>query len=146
MKWEDVEPGLSVVENWSTGPFNAHVGLELFRWGPGAAEGRLDVREFHANWLGVAHGGVSMTALDFAMGMSGCYAPDFKDRRACMTLSMSTNFVAPVQTGPLVVRGWVTGGGCKTFFPTGEIRDDKGKLLVSATGVFRYVSAQPVKP
>ena len=139
MSWEKIEPGLVPVPDWHAGPFNAHVGLRLVRWGPGGAEGALDLKDFHANSLGVTHGGVSMTALDFAMGMSGCYGKNLEDRRRCMTMSMNTNFIAPVLPGRLTIRAWVTGGGLKTFFPAGEIRDESGKLLVTATGVFRYI-------
>lgn len=139
MSWEDIAPGLVAIDNWSPGPFNGHVGLELVRWGPGGAEGALDLKPHHANSLGVTHGGVSMTALDFVMGMSGCYGAEPALRRRCMTMAMTTNFVAPVLPGRLTIRGWVTGGGRSTFFPAGEILDETGKLLVTATGVFRYL-------
>ncbi|MDP1646689.1 MAG: PaaI family thioesterase [Rubrivivax sp.] len=48
-------------------PFVEELGLELWGFGGGQAELRLDLAEAHLNYWDVAHGGVLMTLLDVAM-------------------------------------------------------------------------------
>ncbi|MFN5165071.1 MAG: PaaI family thioesterase, partial [Pseudomonadota bacterium] len=48
-------------------PFVERLGLELWRFGGGEAELRVDLAEAHLNSWAVAHGGVLMTLLDVAM-------------------------------------------------------------------------------
>ena len=48
-------------------PFVEQLGLELWGFGDGRAEIRVDLTEAHLNSWEVAHGGVLMTLLDVAM-------------------------------------------------------------------------------
>ena len=38
----------------------------------------------------------------------------------------------------MIGEGRVTGGGRKTFFAEGTVRDELGTLIAKGTGVFRY--------
>ena len=48
-------------------PFVEQLGFELWGFGGGQAEVRMDIAETHLNSWEVAHGGVLMTLLDVAM-------------------------------------------------------------------------------
>ena len=61
-----------------------------------------------------------------------------------MTLSLTVNFVASVSGGRVTAEGRKQSGGETIFFSDVEVRDEGGRLIATATGTFRYVSATPV--
>ena len=58
--------------------------------------------------------------------------------RLAMTLSLNINYLGQARSGTLIAEGSRTGGGRKTFFADGKITDDKGTVVATGTGVFRY--------
>ena len=120
--------------------FNNFVGYKVSEWGVDHACVTLEMDTHHLNSLGVSHGGVLLSALDYACGMSGCYRVPPQERRLCMTLSLTTNFVSPLHDGLLRATAVRVGGGKSTFFSDGKIIDEEGKLIASATGTFRLLS------
>jgi len=125
------------------GAFNRMVGFELVEWQRDHACVELDLAERHTNTMGVSHGGVLMSALDFACGMAGCFRPPPQPRAYCVTLTMTTNFIAPMRTGLLRAHGRRVGGGRKTFFTEGEIVLPDGTLIATATGAFKLFDTKP---
>lgn len=120
--------------------FNKYVGIRLVEWSPEYACFELDLDTHHLNKLGVAHGGVLLSVLDAACGLSGCYCPPPQKRRLCMTMSLNTNFISPMQPGLLRAEARQIGGGKAVFFAEGKIIDDDGKLIATAAGTFRRLS------
>lgn len=118
-------------------PMQAHIDFVLTGWGPGYARFEVDLQAFHMNRHGKLHGGVYAIVLDSAMGFSGAYTGDPEDRILTMTLSMTTNFLAPAEGPRLVGEGWRTGGGRRTFFTEGRMTDGTGRLVATATGTFQ---------
>ncbi|MGG7567089.1 PaaI family thioesterase [Rhodovulum sp. DZ06] len=118
--------------------FNAEMGFELISWGEdGHARTRFMVQERHLNTAGIVHGGVLCSFLDFTSGMSGVYTPDLGAPRACVTLSLTTGFVAPARRGPLLGFGQVVGGGRSIFHVDARIEDSEGRLVATAQGAFK---------
>lgn len=125
-----------------TGPFNRLVGARVDAWGPGIARVVFEVEEKHLNTLGIAHGGSSMTVLDFAMGMAAAYSPGTEHRRRCVTLSLNTQFLSALRPGPATVIGRQIGGGGRTLFMEAELMDLDGQVCSRAQGVFRVVKPE----
>ena len=108
--------------------------------GDGSARCHLDVSEAHANRHGVLHGGVVSMMLDNAMGATGSLTVDETGRAPFLTVSMTTSFVGPADIGKRVTAtGRVTGGGRSLLFIEGRLEDADGRLVATATGVFKRV-------
>ena len=133
--WDDNLPDIEY------GPFNRLVGVKLDAWGPGVSRVVFDVEEKHLNGLGIAHGGSSMTVLDFAMGMAASYTPLEAPNRRCVTLSMNTQFIKALSPGRAVVEAKQVGGGGKTFFMEAALIDGNGEVCSRAQGVFRLIKS-----
>ena len=121
-------------------------GYRLTRWQEGLAEVTLPILRKHMNRSGVLHGGVTATLLDVACGYSGCFIALAGRRRRALTLSLTTQFIATVEEGAVLIAiGRKVGGGASVFFSEGEIRDGKNRLIARAEGVFKYrgQSGQP---
>lgn len=119
-------------------PFQRHLGFEVSHWTEHFCRIELPLQPFHMNRHGIPHGGLYATLLDTAMGFAGCWTGDKDAPQLCLTLSLNTNYLGQAKGNQLVAIGRKTGGGYKTFFTEGEIKDDTGVLVATATGVFRY--------
>ncbi len=118
--------------------FNQMLGIRLAEWAEGRAVLELDVAGDHLNRSGVVHGGVLMTLLDAACGYAGTWTEAADGARLCVTLDLTTSFVAPAVAGRLTTVATVSGGGRKIFFARAEVRDEGGALLAMGQGSFRY--------
>ncbi|WOI56557.1 PaaI family thioesterase [Palleronia sp. LCG004] len=106
--------------------------------GDGRGRCRLVVDERHTNRHGVLHGGLVTVMLDTAMGATGSLSMDETGTYPMLTISLTVNFVSSARLGQsLEAEGRLTGGGRKVKFIAGELRDDEGTLVATATGVFR---------
>lgn len=121
-------------------PAQAHIGFELTGWAEDFARFEMDLADHHRNRHGNLHGAIYAALLDSAMGFAGAYTGDPDNKRHTMTLSMTTNFMAPAQGLRLVAEGRRIGGGRKTFFTEGRMWDGTGVLVATATGTFKVRS------
>lgn len=119
--------------------FNAHIGMRLVEWAPDYACVALEFEDHHLNSIGIAHGGILLSALDFACGMSGCYTSPPRDRGASVTLSLTTTFMRPFRGGILRAEARRTGGGKTIFFSEGTVKDENGEVVSAATGTYRHI-------
>lgn len=117
-----------------------HLQISQTGWKPDYARVETPLSPYLMNRQGLPHGGVLATLLDTAMGFAGCFTGDPDRRQMALTLSMTVNYLAQAQGTKLVAEGWRTGGGRKTYFAEGRVRDDTGAVVATATGVFRYRS------
>lgn len=117
------------------------IGLRLTSWTRDRAVITLPIRPEIGNRHGIPHGGVHAAMLDTCMGYAGCYTGQRDTRLYCLTLNLNVNYVGRATGTTLTAEGRRMGGGRKTFFAEGQLRDETGALVASATGVFRYVSA-----
>jgi uncharacterized protein (TIGR00369 family) len=100
----------------------------------------LDIGPQHTNRHGGLHGGIIACMLDNAMGYAASLSGDPDGQTKFMTISMSTQFLAPANEGRIVATGTVTGGGRKIVFVDGVLHDAEGRLLATASGAFKRLS------
>lgn len=101
------------------------------------SEVRLQPDHTHLNRQNVLHGGVVATILDSALGFA-CSRHLSEDADIhVVTVSYTVNFIAATAASEVIATGRVTGGGYKTVFAQGEVRTVDGKLLATATGVYK---------
>jgi len=117
-------------------PFIAHLGVEAQEILPGEVEAILVLQPHHLNPMGVSHGGVLMTLLDFAMAMSA--KSKVKHQGAGMTIDMSIAFMKGGQE-KLTVRGKVLRSGKSIHFCEATVHDITGEMVAKAMGTFKLV-------
>ena len=91
----------------------------------------------HHNRHGIPHGGVAATLLDTAMGYAGSFCPWPGRVRKATTLSLTVNYLAQPRGRRLIAEGRQTGGGRKSFFVEGTLRDDLGTLVATGSAAMR---------
>lgn len=106
----------------------------------GGAHCILDVTKEHLNRHNALHGGIMATMLDNAMGATASLTVSPDGRNPFLTISMTTQFIAPAYAGQrLVAIGQVTGGGRSTLFVAANLMNADGQLIAASTGVFKKV-------
>ncbi len=100
----------------------------------------LTITDDHLNRHDSLHGGIVSAVLDNAMGATASLTVDDTGKTPFMTISLNTQFIAPAKKGETITAvGRVVGGGLSIKFLEGELVDSKGKLIASATGVFKGI-------
>ncbi len=99
----------------------------------------LDIGAHHTNRHGGLHGGIIACMLDNAMGFAASLTGGEDGQTRFMTISMNTQFIAPARDGRIVATGSVSGGGRSLIFAEGEVLDDAGRVIATATGVYKRV-------
>ena len=120
-------------------PFIAHLGIEAHEVSEGEVEASLELKEHHLNPMGVSHGGVLMTLLDFTMAMSA--KSKAKHHGAGMTIDMSIAFMKGGQE-KLTARGKVLRSGKSIHFCEAIITDVTGEMVAKAMGTFKLVEVK----
>ena len=119
-------------------PYQDLIGFRLTAWSEGHARIELDLAEAHTNRHGIPHGGVHAGLLDTALGFCGCWCPWPGRVRRAMTLSLTVNYVGQPHGRRLIAEARQTGGGRKSYFGAGELTDETGALIATATAVMRW--------
>jgi uncharacterized protein (TIGR00369 family) len=100
----------------------------------------ITVSDEHLNRHDSLHGGISGAVLDNAMGATASLTADDTGRIPFMTLSLNTQFLAPAKKGDvLTATGKIVGGGKSIKFVEGQLLNADGKIIATATGVFKRV-------
>ncbi len=129
---------MSVIED-ETGAQRA-LGYVIDVSDPESARCWLDVGAAHTNRHHVLHGGIASLLLDSAMGATGSLTVDPQGRAPFLTVSLTTQFLAPARAGERVTAsGRITGGGRSLLFISGALVSDTGATIATATGVFKRV-------
>jgi len=135
-------------------PFVERLGFELWGFGGGQAELRMDLDETHLNSWDVAHGGVLMTLLDVAMAHAARSTGVTMDAAHSVpagavdhgpgvaTIEMKTSFVRPAE-GRLRAVGRLLDRTATLAFCESSVFDEAGRLCAHATGTFKYLRALP---
>lgn len=97
----------------------------------------FEAREEFVNPLGNIQGGFLAAMLDDTLGpaIAASLPPD----QFPATLELKINFLRPTKPGRLVGTGRVVHRGGSIAFLEGELRDDEGNLLATATSTVRLV-------
>ncbi len=125
-------------------PFVEELGLELWAFGDGQAELRVDVAQAHLNSWAVAHGGVLMTMMDVAMAHAARSGngqpPDYGPGVA--TVEMKTSFMRPAE-GQLRALARLLHKTATMAFTEASVFNAAGELCAHATATFKYLRALP---
>lgn len=119
-------------------PYLESLGVEVLEYGAGRASMALLLRpEFMNSWH-VAHGGITMTLLDVAMGLATRTA--VPDAQSSATVDMSTSFLQPSGTtgDTIIAHGRVYHRSTTLCFCDAELWN--GALLVAkGMGTFKAI-------
>lgn len=118
-------------------PFQTVLGFAVTDWSDGYCRIEQPIAPHINNRNGIPHGGMHATLLDTAMGYAICYTGDPDNRQTGMTLSLNVQYLSVAAGTVLIAEGRRTGGGRTNVFTEGEIRDETGNLIATATAVFR---------
>ena len=119
--------------------FAAVLGIRLVDWPDGVPLLALDIRPEFINRNGAVHGGVILSLLDTACSVCCCRYVDGVILGRVVMVSLTTNFIAPAVTGTLHAHARMRGGGRKLVMSDGEVTDDDGRLIATATAVVRRI-------
>ena len=124
--------------NQSVG-FNQVNGLKIVAWKDGNASLSVDLVPGHLNPLGLVHGGLYAAMLDVALAMSGSFRPAPDNLLPGLTLSLTLQYLTPLQLDDrvAVAEARRTGGGKSIFYAEGEVLAPDGRIVATATGVFK---------
>ena len=119
--------------------FNAHTGIVLTAWTDGFGAVRVDLTADHLNPMQLVHGGLCSSMLDVALAMTGSYRPAPVPLIPGLTLSLTTQFLAAATLNDryLIAEARRTGGGKSVFFADGAVRAPTGRIIATASGVFK---------
>jgi uncharacterized protein (TIGR00369 family) len=86
---------------------------------------------------GTVQGGFAAAMLDDVLGSAILVKSD--GAFFCSTIGLNVMFIAPVQTGVVLGTGRVVSMGRSVAFVSGELHDEAGTLLASATASARLI-------
>jgi uncharacterized protein (TIGR00369 family) len=132
----DVEE--QVQEALSNDRIFVYVGFKIENLESGSARLSFPMSENVTRWGGIVHGGVVMTALDNACGLSVMTVNPGKNQ---LTIELKVNFLEPLTAGPFLALGKVIRNGRTTVVAEGEIRDSKGVLCAKGIGTWLILSS-----
>ena len=89
--------------------FRSLVGYHTTVWERDYAELELVLDQQHMNSLGILHGGVYMAMLDAVMGHAATWCAVEGNVRLCVTLSLTTSFLASATSGRIRAIGRMEG-------------------------------------
>lgn len=114
------------------------LGWHLVEWSLDECAIALDIDDRHLNGLGIVHGGIYAGLLDAAATICGVFCTVKGNHRSGSTVSLTVNYIQPVTSGRIIVRGHKTGGGRTVFLSEAKAFDENGILLADAQAVCRY--------
>ena len=114
-------------------------GLKIVEWRDGNASLSVDLLASHLNPIGLVHGGLCAAMLDVALAMTGSYRPAPDDLLPGLTLSLTLQYLAPLRLEDdfAMAHARRTGGGKSIFYAEGTVSAPDGRLITTATGVFK---------
>ena len=118
--------------------FRTLVGYRAVAWEKDYGEVELDLGPQHGNSLGRPHGGVYMTLMDAAMGHAATWCPVAGNVRICVTVSLTTSFLAPAKGDRIRAVARLIGIHDRVGTIVAEVIDTDGTVLAAGQGSFRY--------
>ena len=107
-------------------PFYRYMGIRLTRLSWGRSEIRMRVGKGLTQNAGFAHGGVSASLIDSAVGLALCTMIGKVD--LITTINLQVNFLAPAKPGLLTARGEIIHKGKRIAVGDAKVADQKGKM------------------
>ena len=119
--------------------FKDLVGYRTPVWEEGHAIFEVEIDERHTNSSVFLHGGVYMTILDATMGHASTWCSVKGNVRRCVTLSLTSNFVAVARTKIVRAEAWLRAVDNGVATCRGEVRDANDVICVSGNGSYLYM-------
>lgn len=115
-------------------PIASHFAMETIEVSSGRVTFRCQPDESHYNPVGMVHGGLVCTLLDSALGCAT--HTTLAAGTGYTSIEIKVNYLRPVtaDSGPLICTGRVTKPGRRVVFAEGEVRDNQGKVVATASG------------
>ncbi|MBU3566044.1 PaaI family thioesterase [Polynucleobacter sp. MWH-HuK1] len=114
-------------------PFLAHLGVVPEYAKDGKSRISLEIRPEYENSFGIAHGGVIMTLLDFAMGAAARSTTDIP--LGAMTIDMTVSFLRP-SVGKIAVEGNILKSGKTVNYCEAIVLNEAGEITAKSSGTF----------
>jgi uncharacterized protein (TIGR00369 family) len=120
------------------------MGIRLTNLGWGRSEIRIGVGKVLTQQAGFAHGGVSASLIDSAVGLALCTMIDRGS--AITTIDLQVNFLAPAKPGSLTARGRIVHKGKRTAVGDCQVTDDAGRLVSKGTATYIILENRKLDP
>jgi uncharacterized protein (TIGR00369 family) len=146
VQWDDPAPAVAVMPTMSgldylqamtagelpPPPIAALMRMTLVEADVGTATFVCEPDESHYNPIGTVHGGLVCTLLDSVLGCA--VQSTLPQGQGYTSIEIKVNYLRPVAAGTtLTARGWVTKPGRRVAFAEGDIRDESGKVVATAS-------------
>jgi uncharacterized protein (TIGR00369 family) len=115
-------------------PIVAHFGEDVLDVSPGAVTFRCLPDESHYNPIGTVHGGSVCTLLDSALGCATHTTLPAGTGYTSIEIKVNYLRAVTIASGPLLCTGRVTKPGRRVAFAEGEVVDNTGAVLATASG------------
>ncbi|HYK90647.1 MAG TPA: PaaI family thioesterase [Acidobacteriota bacterium] len=132
------------MEDTQVAEFTQLIGLAVNLNADGTCTSEMELSRHHLSVAARVHGGVLASMLDTTLG--GAVFGAIPKGKGCATLSFNICFFRPVTQGRLRCAARVGNMSRRTAYASGEIHDDKGRLIASATGTFFVTPALKQSP
>jgi uncharacterized protein (TIGR00369 family) len=119
--------------------FRSLLGYCIVDWRDGFAEIHLTLDERHKNSMGAVHGGLYATLIDAACGHAATWCSAPSHVRVCVTVSLTTSFLATVPGGLIVTRAHLERVDNRIAICRAETTDGTGRVLTVGQGSFLYL-------
>jgi uncharacterized protein (TIGR00369 family) len=127
---------LRKLEKLAENTFWTFIGCELDEFKDNHVVVRVRIQPHHLNLIGILHGGVHAMLIDSAMGLAAMAA---KPKESVVTSTLNLNYVAPIETGSLIVTAEILHISRKMVTAQAFARNDAGELCAFGTGTFRII-------
>jgi uncharacterized protein (TIGR00369 family) len=111
-------------------PYFKHLDMELIEAEEGYAKVTMRTRPYHANLMGVVHGGAIASLADQAAMRA--IQTNLPKPQVSSTIQMDIHYLAPARGGSLVAEGRVKKMGTQLAFSDVEVIDEKGETIAIA--------------
>ena len=125
-------------------PFYRFMGIRLTKLGWGRSEIRMGVGRGLTQNAGFAHGGVSASLIDSAVGLALCTMIDRGS--SITTIDLQVNFLAPAKQGSLTARGMIVHKGKRTAVGDCQVIDEGGELVSKGTATYLILENRKLHP
>ena len=100
----------------------------------------LDMQPQHLNRSYLLHGWFVAMLLVVVCGYTASLHFDPDTLTLVLTVSLSTQYIAPARGGRVTATAKISGGGRSVCHASGELHDSDGILIATATGVFKRIA------
>jgi len=124
---------LNAMRDWY-GPFYDAIGFELESKGHGYCRYRLEIANNHLNPIGIVHGGVLYSLVDYSMG-EAVYSV-LPDKARAFTTDVEIRYLQSVSEGKLFCETKVLHQGKRIIVCESNVVDDNSVICARASGSF----------